>query len=161
DFNPTQAAVILISVWLCIGGSMLRYYYRHEIPGALKLLIKIGAVLIILNLARELWLENLHSQHFQFLYPLVDALVSASVLTSFELRTRGEIVGSSAFGLALMELAGCSGRSVFFGGCVVLYVALGAALLCFNARRQSVDLSRADKALASAITGGAHLPAIF
>src|SRR5438105_3942636 len=71
DFNPTQAAVILISVWLCIGGSMLSYYYRHEIPGALKLLIKIGAVLIILNLARELWLDNLHSQQFQFLYPLV------------------------------------------------------------------------------------------
>lgn len=136
-----QLAVVFLCVWLCIGGGIFSYFYRNAPPPVVSKLIKIGAALIVINLGRELWDENLVSLQFQFVRPLMHALVAASVLTSFELRTRGDIISSATFGLVLLSVAATSGKSMLFGIFVFLYICLGGALLmlsCYSQTRNEI-----------------------
>lgn len=137
QFDAMQGAVLVLCIWLCIGGGTFSYYYRHHQPAILMTLIKVGGALILLNLARELFIANIGSMQFQFLRPLMHALVAASVLTSFEMRTRSDIISSATFGLLLLCVAASSGKSMLFGACVFLYICLGTALLFLNCRSQT------------------------
>lgn len=138
DFSSMQLAVIVGCVWLTVGGAIISWHYREQPPQVMKVLVKVGAGLIILNLARELWLDNLHATQFQFARPLLHALVSAIVVSSFELRTRSDINSCAAFSLCLMALAASSGKSLLFGACVIVYLILGSVLMYYSARSQSV-----------------------
>jgi transglutaminase-like putative cysteine protease len=137
SFDPMQAAVILMCVWLAIGGGIFSYHYREALPPVVSKLIKFGSLLIIVNLARELWESNLYAMQFQFVVPLMHALVAASVLTSFELRTRHEVISSATFGLLLLCVAAISGKSILFGAIVFLYICLGAVLLMLSCQSQT------------------------
>ncbi|HEY9793079.1 MAG TPA: transglutaminase domain-containing protein [Candidatus Obscuribacterales bacterium] len=161
DFGAMDLAINLLSIWLCIGGCMFSYHYRHNFPPQVERGLKIAAICILVNLARELWMSNLHSQQFEFLYPLVNALTATSIVSCFELRTRKDIIATSAFGLALMALAGCSGRSIIFGGCVLLYIVLGGVLLCLCARSYAMGLSGGDVRIVQSSTRGHYLPALI
>jgi hypothetical protein len=160
DFGAMDLAINLLSIWLCIGGCMFSYHYRHNFPPQVERGLKIAAICILLNLARELWMANLHSQQFECLYPLVNALTASSIVSCFELRSRKDIIATSAFGLTLMALAGCSGRSIIFGGCVLLYIVLGGVLLCLCARSYAMGLSGADVRVVQSSTRGHYLPAL-
>lgn len=145
EFEPMQVAVIVLCIWLVVGGGVFSYHYRHSLPPVVPKLIKLGAGLIILNLARELWEANLFALQFQFLRPLMHALVAASVLTSFELKTRSDIISSATFGLLLLSVAASSGKSILFGAIVFLYICLGAALLMLSCQSQTRHESSTSK----------------
>jgi transglutaminase-like putative cysteine protease len=161
QFSPPDIAWFTASVWMCIGGCIFSYCYRDSLPKYLQKLLAIGAVGISVNLACELWLDNQHAAQFQFLYALVDALSATCVLSCFELRSRRDILSTSTFGLSLMALAGCSGRSIAFGACVFLYIVLGALLLCLIARSYAATMPGADTRLVSTTTGGRFIPALI
>lgn len=137
EFNLMQIGMLVLSIWLVIAGGVFSYYYRGGLPESVKKLVKVGAVLIVLNLARELWDANLYAFQFQFVSPLMHSLVAAAVLTSFEMRSRSDIISSATFGLLLLAVAGASGKSILFGAIVFIYVCLGAALLMLSCKSQT------------------------
>jgi transglutaminase-like putative cysteine protease len=145
QFSAIQAAILFLCIWLCIGGGIFSYHYREKAPPAVSTLIKVGAGLIVLNLARELFEANLAAMQFQFLRPLMHSLVAASVLTSFELRNRSDIISSATFGLLLLTVAAASGKSILFGAFVFLYICFGAALLMYSCLSQTRNESAAPK----------------
>lgn len=137
QFDPMQTAVIVLCIWLCIGGGVFSYHYMLTTPPIVPKLIKLGVLLIVLNLAKELWADNLFALQFQFLRPLMHALVATSVLVSFELRTRSDIIASATFGLLLLCVAATSGKSMLFGVIVFLYICLGGVLLMLSCQSQT------------------------
>jgi len=137
QFDPMQMAVLVLCVWLCIGGGVFSYHYMLATPPVVTKLIKLGVLLIVVNLTKELWIDNLYALQFQFLRPLMHSLVATSVLTSFELRTRSDIIASATFGLLLLCIAATSGKSMLFGGIVFLYICLGGVLLMLSCQSQA------------------------
>lgn len=137
SLTAMQGAALVASIWLCIGGGIYSYHYREHPPPPVKLLIRLGVGLMILNLVRELFEANMGAMQFQFVQPLMHALVASSVLTSFEMRTRHDIIQSATFGLLLICVAAISGKSLLFGGIVFLYICFGTALLIYSCRSQT------------------------
>lgn len=161
NFSLTDGSLLIVSIWLCIAGNMVSYHYRSDFPKALKTALNIGAIAIALNLARELWVGNVNSEQFEFTYPLVNMLIATSVISSFEIRTRNDILVNATFGLSLMALAGCSGRSILFGAAVLFYIVVGALLLLLVARSSSTAINVADRRLVSSQCRGRHRPALL
>ena len=137
NFTAMQGAALVLSIWLCVGGGIYSYHYRDAAPPSVKTLIKLGVGLMILNLVRELFEANMGAMQFQLIRPLMHALVASSVLTSFEMRTRPDIIQSATFGLLLLCVAAVSGKSILFGGIVFLYICFGTALLVYSCRSQT------------------------
>jgi hypothetical protein len=161
NFSLTDLSLLIMSAWLCIGGCMLSYHYRANFPQPMKTLLNIGAVTIALNLARELWVTNVNADQFDFANPLMNTLIATMVISSFELRSRNDLLVTATFGLSLMALSGFSGRSMLFAAAVLLYILLGAVLLLLAARSSSSSAQVADHRLVSANCRGRYRPALI